>query len=136
MANSWCKIEGTTIVDGPRAWHDNTPPDDTWVPHRLVDPDHTINDNWNGSKFELIGNEVIETNLYSPKPAEQIQSEIEEIKARAAKNVAKAQAKIADPATTNKEDWDKYRVSWSLLTNITELSWAYVMPSEPREPLV
>ena len=134
MANSWCKIDGTKIVDGPRAWADNIPPDGNWVPHRLVDPTHTINDNWDGSKFELIGNEVIETNLYSPKPAEQIQAEIEDIKTRAAQNVAKAEAKIADPTIENKEDWDKYRVSWSLLTNITELSWAYVMPPEPRDP--
>lgn len=133
MSNSWCKVENGQIIEGPRAWENNTPPDATWVPHRLVDPSHTINDNFDGSVFEVVGNEVIETNQYSAKPQEQIDDEVVSIKNRANQSIAKADEKLADPTVTNKEDWQAYKNAWALLTNITQLSWDYVMPSEPQE---
>lgn len=132
MNNSWCQIKNGNILEGPRAWENNTPPDDTWVPHRLVDPAHTINDNFDGSVFEVVGNEVTETNQYSPKPQEQIDQEISNIKTIAVEAVSLATQKLASPEVTNKDEWQAYKDAWSLLTNITQLSWDYVMPSEPR----
>ena len=133
MSNSWCKVENGVVVDGPRAFADATAPDASWLPHRLEDPAHTINDNFDGSHFEVRGNEVVEVKDYSPKSAEQIADEVNGFKALATTNVAKADEKLADEATTNKADWQAYRDAWQALTSITELSWDYNAPVEPQE---
>lgn len=131
--NSWCKVIDGKVVDGPRAWSENTPPDDTWLPHRLEETPHTINDNYIGSEHEVRGSEVVEVKKYSPKSAEQIADEVQSIKTRAAECVAKADEKLADPDLTNRVEWENYRGAWSVLTNVTELSWGYHMPPEPRD---
>lgn len=133
MRNSWCKVENGQIVDGPRAWNDNTPPDNTWVPHVLVDPPHTINDNWDGQKFEVVGDQVIETNLYSPKPPEQIEAEILSIKTRAVQEVAYAELKLLTPNLPNRTEWENFKNAWELMKTITELSWEHKMPARPME---
>ena len=133
MRNSWCQIKNGKIVDGPRAWHDNTPPDNTWIPHVLVDPPHTINDKWDGQKFEIIGDQVVETNLYSPKSAEQIQQEVEALKQHAIQEVAYADKKLASENLPRREQWEQFRADWSLIVNITELSWEYKLTPRPLE---
>lgn len=131
--NSWCKVVDGKVVDGPRAWSENTPPDDTWLPHRLEETPHTINDNYIGSEHEVRGNEVVEVKKYSPKSAEQIADEIESIKSLAARNIQKADEKLANPELANRPAWEAYRSAWEPLLTITVLSWAYYMPSEPRD---
>lgn len=131
--NSWCKVVNGQVVEGPRAWANSTPPDDTWLPHRLEDPVHTVNDNFIGSHHEVRGNEVVEVKDYSPKPQSQIDEEIQSIKDRATQNVATADEKLADPDLPNRNEWQNYRDAWSVLTNITALSWGYHMPREPRD---
>lgn len=131
--NSWCKVVDGKVVDGPRAWADNTPPDGTWLPHRIEDPVHTINDNFLGSHHEVRGNEVVEVNDYAPKPQSQIDEEIQGIKDRATQNVATADGKLANPDLPNRGEWQAYRDAWYALTSITALSWGYNMPREPRD---
>lgn len=135
MRNSWCKIINNEIVDGPRAWHDNVPPDSTWVPHLLVDPPHTINDNWDGMKMEIVDNKVIETNLYSPKSAEQIAEEIQLIKDRAIREIAFANEKLIDPNLNKRSEWEAFKLAWEQMLTITELSWQHYMPARPIENL-
>ena len=133
MRNSWCKVVDGEIVDGPRAWHDNTPPDATWIPHVLVDPPHTINDNWDGMKFEVVGDQVVETNLYSPKSPEQIAAEIQGIKSQAAQEVAYAAGKLTDPNLNNRAEWEAFKAAWEQMLTVTELSWEHHMPPRPVE---
>ena len=133
MANSWCKVVDGQIVEGPRAFPNAQAPDATWLPHSLEDPAHTINDKFDGSRFEVRGNAVVEVKLYSPKSAEQIASEVNYIKQRAAANVAMADAKLADETLENRQAWVDFKAAWALLTDVTELSWDYNMPPEPRE---
>lgn len=119
MQNSWCKLENGVIVNGPRAWDNNTPPDETWVPHRLEDPAHTINDKFLGSTFSIIGNEVIETNNYEPKTSEEIQLEINGIKDFANKMISFADKKIE--TVSNKQDWIIYKNELQTILAITVL---------------
>lgn len=131
--NSWCKVVDGEIVDGPRAWQDNTPPDESWVPHVLVDTEHTINDRFVGASFafDVENNRVVETNNYEPKTQEQINAEVQVIKDRAASAVSVATQVLALEDLENREEWESYKAKWSLLTDITELSWDYDMPSPP-----
>ena len=131
--NSWCKVENGQVVDGPRAWNENTPPDQSWVRHRLEDQEHTINDNFDGSEFQVRDNEVVEVKKYSPKPQSQIDEEVNNIKTMAQANVEKAKERLADPDLQNRIEWENYRNAWDALTSITALSWGYRMPSEPEE---
>lgn len=133
MRNSWCKVVDGQIVDGPRAWHDNMPPDATWIPHVLVDPPHTINDNWDGMKFEVVGDQVVETNLYSPKSPEQIAAEIQGIKSQATQEVAYAAGKLTDPNLNNRAEWEAFKAAWEQMLTVTELSWEHNMPPRPVE---
>lgn len=130
--NSWCKIENGVVVDGPRAWTDNTPPDDSWLPHRLEDTEHTINDNYVGSHHEVRDGEVVEVKDYEPKSAEQIADEIQSIKDRAASEIAFAETILANPELGNRNDWVSFKDAWSLLLNVTQLSWGYHMPARPE----
>jgi hypothetical protein len=136
MSNSWCKVENGNIVDGPRAWPDAIPPDDSWLPHRLVDVEHTVNDNFLGSVMSISGNEVLETKQYSPKSAEQIADEVNSIIARATENVAEADEKLADDNVTNKEEWRAYRNAWEQVKSVTRLGEELPMPPEPRTPFI
>jgi len=129
--SAWCKVENGVIVDGPRAWENNTPPDSTWLPHRLADADHTINDNFDGSVMIVGATEVVEQKQYSPKSQAQIDDEVSGIKSRAADAVAVADAKLADSSVENKAEWQSYKDAYSALLNVTALSWDYYMPSEP-----
>lgn len=133
MFNSWCKVIDGKVVDGPRAWGDNTPPDETWLPHRLEAPPHTINDNYLGSHLEVRGNEVVEVKEFAPKPQSQIDDEVQGIKNLATRAIEKADTMLAIPDLPNRDEWQAYRDAWALLTNITELSGDYFMPQEPRE---
>lgn len=132
MQNSWCKVVDGNIVEGPRAWENNTPPDATWLPHRLEEPAHTINDKFDGSRLEVRGSEVVEVKLFSPKSAQQIQDEVNSIKQRAEIEVAYATLELAKPDLANREKWESFKAAWQQLTNITELSWNYVMPMRPE----
>lgn len=64
--NSWCKVENGAVVDGPRAWADNNPPDGTWLPHDLEDPGNPDEANYvySGSHHEVRGNQVVEVKEY------------------------------------------------------------------------
>lgn len=64
--NSWCKVENGAVVDGPRAWADNNPPDATWLPHDLEDPGNPdeANYTYSGSHHEVRGNQVVEVKEY------------------------------------------------------------------------
>lgn len=129
--NSWCKVENNLVVDGPRAWNNNQPPDNTWLPHRIEDPDHTINDKFDGSRHEVRNNEVVEVKIYSPKSSQQIADEIDFIKTKAREEVALAEEKLLDP-NSNHEEWQKHKDAWSALINITELNSNYYMPYNPE----
>lgn len=131
--NSWCKVVNGQIIDGPRAWADNSPPDETWFPHRLEDTPHTINDNFIGSHHEVRGNEVVEVKDYAPKSQDQIDDEIRSIKNLAVVHVAKADEMLANPALSNRDEWQAFRDAWAALTNITALSWDYYMPAYPKD---
>ena len=131
--NSWCKVVDGQVVDGPRAWANDTPPDETWLRHTLEEPAHTVNDNFVGSHYEIRGGGVVEVKDFSPKSQAQINEEIQGIKDVAAQNVATADEKLANPDLGNRAEWQAFRDSWLLLTNITELSWYYKMPQQPRE---
>lgn len=130
--SSWCKVENGQVVDGPRAWTDDVPPDSSWLRHRLEDKEHTINDNFVGSHYEVRGDVVVEVKDYSPKSAEQIADEINGLKQTAMREVAYADEKLADPELGNREEWKAFRAAWLLLTNATELSWGYFMPGRPE----
>jgi hypothetical protein len=136
--NSWCKVISGMMVDGPRAWPDNIPPDDSWWPHVLVDPPHTINDNFDGAVFQVDQSvkKVFEVNQYSPKPQEQIDSEVAQIRAMARENVDYAIAVLADEYLPNIPAWLSYKAAWDKLLDVTELSWDYDMPSRPLEPIL
>lgn len=129
--NSWCKVVNGQVIDGPRAWADNTPPDETWLPHRLEETPHTINDNFIGSHHEVRGNEVVEVKDYSPKPQAQIDEEIQSIKDLAAANIANADVELSNADLPNRDEWLAYREAWEALTSITALSGDYYMPPEP-----
>lgn len=133
MRNSWCKVIDEKIVDGPRAWDLNSPPDKTWIPHIVVDPVHTINDKWDGMKLEIVNNQVIETNLYSPKSNEQIASEIQQLKNKAKAEIAYADYKLQNQSLPNRQDWEAYKIAFEQLLNITELSWDHYIPNRPPE---
>lgn len=66
--NSWCKVVDGKVVDGPRAWADNNPPDATWLPHDLEDPGNPDEANYvySGSHHEVRGNQVFEVKEYRP----------------------------------------------------------------------
>lgn len=130
--NSWCKVENGQVVDGPRAWADNTPPDDTWLPHRVEDPAHTVNDNFLGSHHEIRDGEVVEVNDYAAKSSQQIAEEVNGIKSMAAQEVAYADSMLSSQDLENREEWDAFKLAWSKLLNINELSWDYVMPRRPE----
>jgi hypothetical protein len=133
MRNSWCKVVDGKIEGSPRAWPDNMPPDDSWWPHFLIDPSHTINDKFDGPVFsvDLENRCVNETNMYSPKSSEQIQAEVNAIKQMAADNVAAAVEALENEDIENREAWEEYKTAWEQLLDITELSWDYHMPSHP-----
>lgn len=133
MENSWCKVVDNQVVDGPRAWHENTPPDNTWLPHSLEEPAHTINDKYVGSRLEVRGSEVVEVKMYEPKSSEQIADEINNLKKLAQEEVAYADEKLLQAGLANRTEWETHKTLWSRLLNITELSWDYRTPSRPIE---
>jgi len=131
MENSWCKVVDGQIVDGPRAWDNNTPPDQDWLPHSLEEPSNTINDKYDGSRLEVRGSQVIEVKLYSPKSAEQIEDEVNSIKRQAEIEVAYATLELAKSDLPKRDEWEAFKAAWQQLTDITELSWDYKMPLRP-----
>lgn len=131
--NSWCKVVDGEIVDGPRAWQDNTPPDNTWVPHVIDDPEHTINDKFLGSTFvfDAENSRVVETNRYGPKTAEEIAAEVAALNSRATNYVEYAEQVLLQPELANRAAWENFKSAWEQLTDVTELSWDYYTPPPP-----
>lgn len=89
MRNSWCKVENGVVVDGPRAWADNSPPDATWLPHDLEDPGNPDPANYvyGGSHHEVRGSQVIEVKEYrilTDEEKEEIARQIAQREAEAA----------------------------------------------------
>lgn len=86
MTNSWCKVVDNQVVDGPRAWANNTPPDSTWLPHSLEDPGNPDEANYvySGSHHEIRGNQVVEVKDY--------RALTEEEKAEIARQIAEREA--------------------------------------------
>lgn len=78
--NSFCKVENGVVVDGPRAWPDAIPPDDTWFPHSLEDPGNPDETKYcySGSHHEVRGDavfEVKEYRLYTQEELDQISAQ-------------------------------------------------------------
>lgn len=129
--NSWCKVVNGSVVDGPRAWENNIPPDASWLPHRLHDPVHTINDNYDGSVLQVSGSEVVEVKQYSAKSSAQIADEIQSIKDTATSEMSRADSIIADPDATDKDLWQVYKDQWAEFLDVTALSWDFNFPRPP-----
>ena len=123
MSNSWCKVVDNQMVDGPRAWPNNTPPDSTWVPHELEETAHTINDTFIGSHFEIRDGKVIEVKDYRPKTQEEIDSELDNIKQRAATEMAAADEAISL--------WQSYKSAWEPYLTVATLDENLVFPERP-----
>ena len=86
MANSFCKVENGVVVDGPRAWPDATPPDNTWFPHTLEDPGNPDEAThcYSGSHHEVRGEAVVEVKEYRAYTAEELAEIARQVAERAA----------------------------------------------------
>lgn len=123
MSNSWCKVVDNKMIDGPRAWVNNTPPDDTWIPHELEETAHTDNDTFAGSHFEIRGNKVVEVKDYRAKTQEEIKAELESIKNHAANEQLYADEMI--------NLWQTYKTALEPCRTLTTLDKNVVFPERP-----
>lgn len=131
MRNSWCKVENGAVVDGPRAWDNNSPPDNTWLPHFLEDVPNTAYDLFVGSHHEVRGDKVVEVKDYRPKTSDEINEELTQIKQMAAEAMRLADEKIQEGS--NVDAWAEYKQAWSAYTGVTTLDDTRVWPTEPME---
>lgn len=129
--NSWCKVENGVVVDGPMSWPNGIPPDQTWLPHRVEELPHTINDNLVEVAMVVSDTEVVEQKRYAPKPQEQIDSEIADLKANMQKGIDLANEKLSDESLKNKQAWQDYKDACLLILDVTELSFDLNIPQEP-----
>lgn len=131
MSNSWCKVVNGQVVDGPRAWDNATPPDDTWLPHSLEDQPNDAYDLFVGSHHEVRGNQVVEVKDYRKKTDAEVAEELAQIKRMASNAIVNADEKIA--AGENVDAWSAYKAAWSQYVDVTTLDNNRVWPTEPME---
>jgi len=131
MSNSWCKVVDGAVVDGPRAWPDATPPDNTWLPHSLEDQPNDAYDLFIGSHHEVRGDQVVEVKDYRKKTQAEIDDELAQINRMAADAIAKADEKIAEGVKV--DEWTAYKTEWLQYTNVTTLDNNRTWPTEPME---